>query len=219
MRSLPLKAVAFDMDGLLLNTEELYDQVGTELVERRGRTLNHELIKNMMGRPARVSLQLMIDFYGFSDSIDELQAETDEIFAAILPDQLAPMLGAVELLERLTTRGTPKALTTSSRRAFVDRAMTICDLRSHFGFQLTAEDVEQGKPAPEIYEKAAARFGIEPSQMLVFEDSENGCRAGVAAGAHVVAVPSKHSHLHDFTGATIIAENLADRRIYEMLCL
>ena len=67
--------------------------------------------------------------------------------------------------------------------------------------------------------KAAARFEIEPSQMLVLEDSENGCRAGVGSGACVVAVPSKHSELHDFSGVQMVVESLADSQLYEMLDL
>ncbi len=214
-----LCAVAFDMDGLLFNTEDLYDQVGAEIVERRGRKLDYGLIKNMMGQRASVALQLMIDHYKFSDTVADLQTEVDEIFTRILPAQLTPMPGAIELLERLTMAGMPKAITTSSRAAFVDHAMSICDLRAHFGFRLTAEDVQHGKPHPEIYMKAAARFEIEPSQMLVLEDSENGCRAGVGSGACVVAVPSKHSELHDFSGVRMVVESLADSRLYEMLDL
>ncbi|MFM8380085.1 MAG: HAD-IA family hydrolase, partial [Planctomycetia bacterium] len=74
-----------------------------------------------------------------------------------------------------------------------------------------------GKPHPEIYERAAVQLGVAPSEMLVFEDSENGCRAAVAAGAVVVAVPGAHSRRHDFTGARFVAESLADPRIVELL--
>jgi beta-phosphoglucomutase-like phosphatase (HAD superfamily) len=90
-------------------------------------------------------------------------------------------------------------------------------LRDRFGFVLTSADVTHGKPHPEIYESAAERLGVAPAEMLVLEDSENGCRAAVAAGAVVVAVPGSHSRRHDFTGARLVAESLADPRIAALL--
>jgi beta-phosphoglucomutase-like phosphatase (HAD superfamily) len=84
---------------------------------------------------------------------------------------------------------------------------------------LAAEDIERGKPHPEIYLQAAGRFGIEPHEMAVLEDSQAGCRAGAAAGALVVAVPGPHSQTQDFTAADLVVESLADPRLYEALGL
>jgi HAD superfamily hydrolase (TIGR01509 family) len=206
------------MDGLLFNTEELFDEIGIAMLSRRGKELDPELVKCMMGQQANIALQMFIDHYDLSDSVDDLKRETDELFDDILPKRLAPMPGAVKLLERLTHNGSqPLALTTSSGAASVDRIMSICDLSAHFHFRLTAEDVGNSKPHPEIYETAAEWFKISPSEMLVFEDSENGCRSGVAAGANVVAVPSKYRELHDFDGCLFVAESLNDPRIGELL--
>ena len=206
------------MDGLLFNTEDLFDQVGIEMLEKRGKQLDLELVKRMMGQQAKVALQLFIDHYELEETVSDLQRETDELFDRILPNQLAPMPGAAELLERLTQSGTrPLALTTSSGARSVDRIMSIHDFSSHFSFRLTAEDIEQGKPHPEIYETAADKFGVKTNEMLVFEDSENGCKAGVAAGAHVIAVPSKHSSLHSFEGCLYQVESLEDERISALL--
>jgi beta-phosphoglucomutase-like phosphatase (HAD superfamily) len=84
---------------------------------------------------------------------------------------------------------------------------------------LAAEDIVHGKPHPEIYLKAAERFGIQPHEMAVLEDSQAGCRAGAAAGALVVAVPGPHSQTQDFSAADVIVESLADPRLYETLGL
>lgn len=213
-----IKAICFDMDGLLFNTEDIFDEVGIEMLSKRGKELDYELVKRMMGQQAEAALKLFIDHYELDDTIEDLAQETDELFAKILPNKLAPLPGATELLRRLADDGTrPLALTTSSSSAGVDRIMGICDLRSHFQFQLAAEDIDQGKPHPEIYLTAAQRFGVEPQEMLVYEDSENGCRAGVAAGANVIAVPSKHGRLHSYDGSLFVAESLEDNRIHELL--
>lgn len=211
-----IKAICFDMDGLLFNTEDLFDEVGAEMVELRGHKLDPDLVRRMMGQQAAVALQLFKDHYGLRETVEELRLETEAIFNRILPSRLALMRGARELLERLSQANLPLALTTSSGMASVDRIMSIVDLSSFFHFRLTAEDIENGKPHPEIYVTAAQQFEVEPEEMLVFEDSENGCRSGVAAGAIVVAVPSKHGDLHDFSGAAFVAKSLEDHRIGEL---
>jgi HAD superfamily hydrolase (TIGR01509 family) len=213
------RAVVFDLDGLLFNTEELYQDVGTELLRRRGHVFGADLLNAMMGRPSRVALQLMIDHHGLSDTVETLAAETAEIFPAILDARLALMPGAEQLLAALEHADIPKAIGTSSGRRFVTGVLGRFHLEPRFEFILTAEDVVEGKPQPEIYLKAASRFGVEPAEMMVLEDSHNGCRAAVSAGAIAVAVPGGHSHSHDFTGAAIVAQSLADPRIYELLAL
>jgi beta-phosphoglucomutase-like phosphatase (HAD superfamily) len=95
--------------------------------------------------------------------------------------------------------------------------MAIHDLSGYFSFRLTAEDVVNGKPDPEIYETAARRFDVATQQMMVLEDSQNGCRAAVAARTVSVAVPGAHSRHHDFSGAVLRADGLTDRRVYQLL--
>jgi HAD superfamily hydrolase (TIGR01509 family) len=213
----PPRAVVFDLDGLMFNTEELYQEVGATLLRRRGYEFTQELLDQMMGRPSHVALQIMIDTHTLKATVEELLAETDEIFPEILRTRLAPMPGLVELLAALEQRAVPKGIATSSRRSFVERVLDTFHYRPRFSPILTSEDIAHGKPHPEIYLKAAARLKISPREMLVLEDSQNGCRAAVAAGAVTVAVPGAHSHRHDFTGAVIVAESLSDRRIYDLL--
>ena len=214
---MPIHAVAFDLDGLMFNTEQLYFEVGDEQLRRRGHRFSAELRDKMMGRPGAIALKLMIDHHGLSATIDELVQEGDEIFAELLRTRLEPMPGLVELLAWLEPSGLPKAICTSSRKAFVDRVLSSYDFAQRFEFILTSEDVTHGKPDPEIYLTAAHRFGVEPDRMLVLEDSQNGCRAAVSAGAVVVAVPGDHSRQHDFAGAALVAEGLADPRIIELV--
>jgi HAD superfamily hydrolase (TIGR01509 family) len=211
------RAVVFDLDGLMFNTEELYIDVGSELLRRRGKKFTRELLDKMMGRPSAVALRLMIQEHALDATVEELLAETDEIFPDILRTRLATMPGLMELLAALEASGIPKAIATSSRRSFVDRVLTPFQLHPRFAFILASEDITHGKPHPEIYLKAAERHGVSPQEMLVLEDSQNGCRAAVAAGAITVAVPGDHSRTHDFFGAALVAQTLADKRIYRLL--
>lgn len=209
----PIDAVVFDLDGLLVNTEELYQHVGGELLRRRGRRFDGDLLDAMMGRPQQVSLAIMIEWHGLDDTVEALAAETKEIFLGLLDTRLEPMPGAVALVEEFVARGLPRGVATSSGPDFAHDVLGRVGLLDRFGFVLTSADVTHGKPDPEIYRTAARRHGVPPERMLVLEDSATGCRAAVAAGAVTVAVPGGHSRRHDFTGARLIAESLADPRI------
>ena len=211
------RLAVFDLDGLMFNTEELYQEVGSELLRRRGYEFTQELLDRMMGRPSNVALQLMIEAHALQATVEELLAETDEIFPAILDERLETMPGLLELLGALEAQAIPKAIATSSRRPFVQRVLGAFELEPRFSPILTCEDITHGKPNPEIYLKAAARLGVPPEEIVVFEDSQNGCRAAVTAGAVTVAVPGGHSSRHDFAGAALVVNSLADRRIYELL--
>ncbi|MCH8048231.1 MAG: HAD family phosphatase [Planctomycetes bacterium] len=211
--SAQLTAVVFDLDGLMFNTEALYQQVGGELLRRRGKQWTTELLDAMMGRPARIALQTMIDWHQLDATVEQLQSETDEVFDALLDEQLEPMPGLLELLDRLEQAKIGKAIATSSRRQFVSDVLGRFDLIDRFEFVLASEDVTDGKPHPEIYLTAAERFDLPPTAMMVLEDSQAGCRAAVDAGAFAVAVPAEHSRKHDFSGAALVAESLADPRI------
>ena len=212
-----LRAVCFDLDGLMFNTEELYQEVGSAILARRGKPFTKALLDQMMGRPGRIALQIMIDHHGLDATVADLQRETDEIFPAILDDRLAPMPGLLNLLTLLEQAGIPKAIATSSRRSFAVDVLARFDLEPRFSFLLTPEAVQHGKPHPEIYLSAAARFGQPPAAMLVLEDSGHGCQAAVAAGAFAVAVPAGHSREHDFSGVQFQADSLEDGRILEAL--
>jgi HAD superfamily hydrolase (TIGR01509 family) len=212
-----IEAVAFDLDGLLVNTEELYQHVGTELLRRRGHSFEPDLLDAMMGRPQKVSLAIMIEWHGLADTIETLATETGEIFVSLLDTQLRTMPGAMDLLDLLDARGIARGVATSSGPDFAHDVLGRMGIRDRFAFVLTSADVTHGKPHPEIYQTAAQRLAVDPGAMLVLEDSQAGCKAAVAAGAVAVAVPGGHSRRHDFRGARFVAETLADPRIEALL--
>jgi HAD superfamily hydrolase (TIGR01509 family) len=211
------KAVVFDLDGLMFNTEELYQDVGGEMLRRRGKRFEAGLMDAMMGCPASVALQLMIDWHALDATVDELSAESDEIFATILDTRLAAMPGLWELLARLEAAAVPKAVATSSGPEFVRDVLGRFELAPRFQFVLTSADVRRGKPDPEIYLTSARLLAVEPRELVVLEDSQNGCRAAVAAGTLAVAVPAGHSRRHDFAGAALVVDSLADPRLFDLL--
>ena len=108
-------------------------------------------------------------------------------------------------------------MATSSHRQFATEALGCFDLEARFEFLLTAEDVQNGKPAPDVYLKAAEQLGVKPAELLVLEDSEIGSRAAAAAGAFTIAVPTSHSVGGDFSHVNHVADSLNDPMIQEVL--
>jgi len=212
-----LSVVAFDLDGILANTEDLYEKACGEVLGRRGLTYEAPLREQMMGRPVLDAIQIMIDAHALDDPIDAMLLECREVLNGFMQTYLAPMPGVVELLDRLKAAGVPVAVATSALREYADYVLTRLEIKQRFRFILTSEDVTNGKPAPDIYLLAAKRFGVPAEQMMVLEDSANGCRAAVAAGAFAVAVPNRHTQKHSFEGARFVADTLADPRILEAL--
>ncbi len=215
--SSPIRAVVFDLDGLMVNTEEVFHLTGHELMRRRGKVATQALFNAMMGRRAREAYANMIEMMELSETIEELQVESDRIFEELLATKLRTMPGLLELLDHIEVSQLPKGVATSSDRVYMQRMLGHFDLLHRFSLHLTAEDVTHGKPNPEIYLKAAQRIGVQPHEMLVLEDSHNGTKAAAAAGAHIISVPHEHSQHHDFSAAKHVASSLIDPVILELI--
>jgi len=211
-----IKAVAFDMDGLMFDTEDTYWKAASALLGRRGHVYTDELCNAMMGRPPKYCFELFKETFGFPETWQELQTESEDLFLEFLDDGYSTMPGLYELLEHLEQRNIPKGVCTSSASRIVSEVLRRKDLAKRFDFILTAEDVTQGKPDPEIYLKAATRFGISPSEMLVLEDSTAGCQAAHSAGAFAVAVRVQHNAHYSFDEANMVVPSLNDPQIMEL---
>jgi len=212
-----LRAVVFDMDGLMFNSEDLYTMVGAKLMRRRGCEFTDRLKDAVMGLTPQATFETMIRWHRLDEKWEDLQAESGRIFVSLLDEHLKPLPGLIGLLEALDAAGIPKAIATSSAAELADACLARFKLHHRFRFILTAADIARSKPHPEIYLTAAERFGLPPRQVLVLEDSQHGCRAAAAAGAFTVAVPGEHSREQDFRAASLVVESLADRRLYEVL--
>ncbi len=214
----PVQSVVFDLDGLMIDTEPIFEETARRLLARRGQTPAPLVLQAMMGTPARQALALFREHHQLTETIDELAAESSQLFFEVLGQNPVPLLpGVLELLNRLEDRGFPKAIATSSRARYVERVLQPHRLLHRFQFVLTCDDVSQGKPCPEVYTKAAARFGHAASEMVVLEDSPNGLRAAKAAGARCVIVPHALVPLDELAGADAIVPSLTAPLLLELL--
>jgi HAD superfamily hydrolase (TIGR01509 family) len=214
-----IRAVVFDLDGLLVNTEDLYEQAGETVLRRRSKTYDADLREQMMGRPVVDAIQLMIDCHSLPDTLEALMCECKDVLDELMASSLDMMPGVLAFLDDLAAANIPIAVATSATSEYAEHVLTKLGLKHRFEFVLTSADITRGKPAPDVYLLAAERLGIQPAQMMVLEDSGNGCRAAVAAGAYAVAVPNRHTREHKFPNVQLIADTLADPRIRRVLNL
>lgn len=213
----PLQAVVFDLDGLMLNTEDIFALAGEELLLRRSLSMTDEIHHAMLGRRPDEAFQAMKDLTGITDSIVALKEETKLLFGHHAATHLAMMPGLTELLDMVENCNLPKAVATSSPREYLLEMLGRFDLVDRFDFTLAAEDVVQGKPNPEIYLKAANQLELAPKSLLVLEDSQAGVTAASAAGTFAVAVPNRHTEVGDFSMASLRITSLADDRLHSLL--
>lgn len=212
-----IRAVVFDLDGLMLNTEDIFELAGVELLQRRGLQMTDDIRRGMMGRRAHEAFEVLKQKTGLQDDLMTLMLETKEIFGQLSENRLAMMPGLAALLELIEAKQLPKAVATSSPRPYMEYHLEKFDLLRRFDITLTAEDVTHGKPHPEIYLTAAQKLNVSPAEMLVLEDSETGSLAGVLAGAFVVSVPSRHTDYGDFSRSQLVISSLEDARLLSLL--
>lgn len=213
----PALAVVFDLDGLMFDTEALFHRVAGVVLGRRGKLFTHEMMQAMIGRRAAEAIPALLKLAGLDESPEELLTETKALFHEEMDSAVHPTPGLFHLLEILDRRGLPLAVATSSGRSYAERLLGGHGLLGRFSEVLTAEDVTQGKPNPEIYRKASARLGVDPSVMMVLEDSPAGVTAARAAGAIAVAVPHEHSPAQGLSHADLIVPRLDDPRVILLL--
>ena len=212
------RAVIFDNDGLLLDTESVWTRAEEDLFARRGRefTLAHK--QELVGTSAPVAGRLLARHLDEPGRELELIAELDELVFAELERGVEPMAGALGLVARLREHGVPTAVVSNSPARFIARALKMVGISSSFDVVVSGHEVPAPKPAPDAYLEAAARLGIAAGvDVIVLEDSPTGVAAGRAAGMTVIGVPSlpgvELDEAHEVVGS------LTDRALLDRLGL
>lgn len=185
-------AVLFDNDGLLLDTEQAWTRAEEDLFARRGRTFTPEHKRALLGSTAARAGAML---EGWLDAPGQGLALFSELEALVLEEAregVPPRPGALALIDRLRAAGVPMAVASNSARQFVELVLGNAGLlgeSSPFGAVVSAEEVERGKPHPDVYLEAARRIGADPARCAALEDSPVGARAARAAGTFVIGVP------------------------------
>jgi len=185
-----IEAVVFDLDGVLLDTEELWDEARQEIAGERGGRWRPDAQRAMMGMSSPEWSRYMHDVVGVPDPPRQISDEVVQRLAELYRRQLPLIDGAVEAVRRIGARW-PLAIASSSNRPLIDLFLELTGTEELFRATVSSEEVANGKPAPDVYLEAAARLRVEPERCAAIEDSENGIRSASAAGLLVVAIPNR----------------------------
>lgn len=199
------KAVIFDMDGVLIDSEPLHISVESKMLKELGILLKQEVYAKFAGTTSLSMWKTIVSEFSLDENPEDLAAENNRRFVKELSisDQVETFDGVVEVLSSLNKKGIPVALASSSSSIIVDAVLNRFNLKHYFNAVVTGSDVQHSKPNPEIFLKAAQRLNIDPSMCIVIEDSPNGVNAALAAGMGCIGFASVKNH-HDINHATWI---------------
>jgi len=201
------RALIFDMDGLMIDSERLYFEVERSLARRYGKEVRDETLWRMMGRTPLEGLTIYVRELGLPLSPAEAVEIRNGLMRERMTTDLRPMPGLFHILDAFLGRR-KLAVSTGAPREFLDIAMDKLGIRARFDVLLASDGISRGKPDPEIFVKTCSLLGVPPGRAVVLEDSENGVVAGKRAGCAVIAVPSDYTRGQDFKQADFIAADL-----------
>jgi len=204
------RAVIFDMDGVLADSEPLYLQGINEVLKDFGLAITEEDHNELLGAAVGPTWDFVFEKYSPPASYDECVARYDQTMVRLLSRPRDPLPGVRELLSELTRRGVPRALASSSWPNWVKALLESTGLDGYFDVTVSSTAVENGKPAPDIFLYTAKALHVEPAQCIVLEDSRTGVLAAKAAGMYTVQVRAASTALPPLPEADLVLERLSD---------
>jgi HAD superfamily hydrolase (TIGR01509 family) len=185
-----IEAVVFDLDGVLLDSEAVWATAREQLVRERGGAWRPDAARAMMGMSSLEWSRYMHDELGVEMPPAEISRSVVGRLERLYRERLPLIPGAREAVTSLAGRW-PLGLASSANRPIIELVLDLAGMRDSFGATVSSEEVERGKPAPDVYLEAAGRLGVEAEKCAAVEDSSNGLRSAAAAGMTVIAVPNR----------------------------
>ncbi len=205
-----IDAVVFDLDGIIIDSEHVWDDARQALAGERGGRWHDQASRDMMGMSSVEWSRYMHDVIGLEETPEEINAEVVRRLEAIYREQVPLIPGAVEAVEALAARW-PLGLASSSNRELIDFVLEVSGLDRLFRATVSSEEVPRGKPAPDVYLEAARRLRASPERCVGIEDSENGILSAKAAGMRVIAIPNPQypPAEHALAEADVVLDSIA----------
>ena len=185
------EAVIFDLDGVLVDSEQLWNQAKEDLVRASGGQWREDAPQAMMGMSSPEWAGYLRDELHVPRAVEEINDEVVRRIEELYRSELPLLPGAVDAVRALH-RSWPLGLASSSDREIIDLVLELAGIQGEFAVTVSSEEVARGKPAPDVYLEVAERLAVRPERCVAVEDSSNGLRAAAAAGMAVIAVPNPH---------------------------
>jgi HAD superfamily hydrolase (TIGR01509 family) len=204
-------AVVFDLDGVLIDSEPVWNAAREALVRERGGTWDERATTDMMGMSSKEWSSYMHDRLGVPMTPAEINDDVVRRVASTYEHGLPLLPHALETVRELAAHW-PLGLASSSNRPIIDLVLERSDVRACFAAVLSSEEVAHGKPAPDVYLAAARELDVDPKDCAAVEDSTNGIKSAVAAGMRTIAVPNRQFRPDDdvLTSAAVVVSSLAE---------
>lgn len=213
-----IQAFIFDMDGVIIDSEPLHFDVDRKTMAYYGHTVTQEDLERYVGMTNPEQWAIIREEYGIGPTAEEILAyQTDLKLEELRLAELEPIEGIRELLDELKKGGIPRAIASSSSPVFIEAVLAKFGLRGEFAVVASGEEVPKGKPAPDVYLRAAERLGVDPARCVVLEDSKHGIAAAKAAGMHCIGYVNPNSGNQDLSRADLIVGSVGDIRLNDLM--
>ena len=208
-----IKAVIFDMDGLMVDTEFLHSEAHSAVIRKYGKKPKKHSsgVVHIVGKSILENSEIMRQQYGISESAENMEIEKGKAYLSLLKDKkIQPKIGLKNLIKLLKKNNIKMAIGSAGIKSGILLIIENLNIEDHFSVVISLDDVNKPKPAPDIFLEAASRLGVNPQDCLVLEDSQVGIEAAKNAGMKSIAIPSKYTIHQDFSKATMVMDSLKD---------
>jgi len=216
-----IKAVIFDMDGLMIDSEKIQSKAFETLISiyKKKPILNTLGIIQTIGMTSKENWKRLKIKHNIDENLEKLINERRIIYEKLLSSNIKPMPGLIKLLKLLQNHNLKMAIASSSNLNIINLVLSNLQIKKYFQVITSGDEVKRSKPHPEIFLKTAKKINIDPKDCLVLEDSQLGVEAAIKAGMKVIAVPNKYTIKHNFSGADLIVNSLNENKIINYILL
>ncbi len=213
-----IQAFIFDMDGVIIDSEPLHFDVDRQTMAYYGHAVTQEDLERYVGMTNPEQWAIIREEYGIGPTAEEIITyQMDLKLEELRLAELEPIEGIRELLDELKKGEIPRAIASSSSPVFIEAVLAKFGLQDEFAAVASGEEVPKGKPAPDVYLRAAERLGVDPARCVVLEDSKHGIAAAKAAGMHCIGYVNPNSGNQDLSRADLIVASIGDIRLADLL--
>jgi beta-phosphoglucomutase family hydrolase len=212
-----IRAVIFDMDGVIVESEHIHIEAEQQTMLKHGVHISADELHTYTGTTAEFMFTELIKNYRLNTTFERIFNEKEEILFKLLEKETRPTKGVIELLKKLKRKGIKLAIASSSHRKLIEYILRRLDIEGLFDFVVSAEDIAHSKPNPEIFLKSAWGLKVKPAECLVVEDAKLGIEAAKSAGMKVIGYRNPNSGDQDLSRADMIIHDFSGLSVEEML--
>lgn len=212
-----IEAFIFDMDGVIIDSEPMHFDVDIRVMEYYGHPITQEKLEDYVGMTNPELWKSIREEFGMSQTVEEIiEYQLGHKIGVLRAAEMEPIEGIRELLAELKKGDIPRAIASSSPPVFIEAVLEKFGLRDEFQVVVSGEQVPKGKPAPDVYLRAAELLGVNPANCAVLEDARHGVAAAKAAGMHCIGFVNPNSGNQDLTQADLIVNKVGDIRLDDL---